>query len=195
MGSLIRRPPDPSYSSVMSAPSLTQPLNEAQLEDEAQAMEDELLRNDGYPQQSIYSLRAAGLDYLSIRTLPKPAPSTSAGAPLADEYWMDLRDRGVPPAALSTRFQDAPRISASEADLRSYFSLVSGFSPRPTPASASSGAHLYIYRFGSPVRVCPLTDKSPLQPGTPSGAPPPGTPTGDPIHGIPLITDIHQYWR
>ena len=79
----------------MSAPSATQRLNESQLKGEAQAMEDELLRNDGYPQQLIYSLRAAGLDFSSIQALPKPAPATSAGTPLSDEYWRELTSQAV----------------------------------------------------------------------------------------------------
>ena len=139
-------------------------LTESQLLDEAQACEDQLLRSYGYPQHLIYSLRAAGLDFSSIQALPKPAPATSAGTPLSDEYWRELRDKGVPTSALPARFQDASRISANEADLRSYSSLVSSFSPRPAPASAAASAHSSIYRFGSPVRMRPLTDTSPLRP-------------------------------
>ena len=135
---MISAPPRPSYLTVMAASSPPPRLTESQLLDEAQACEDQLLRSNGYPQHLIYSLRAAGLDFSAIQTLPKPAPATSAGTPLADEYWRELRDRGVPTAALPAQFQDASRISANEADLRSYSPLVSLGPPGLSLPSAGS---------------------------------------------------------
>ena len=122
--------------------------------------EDKELRRKGFPQQLIYAFRAAGLSKDYMHALPTPTRTSDGN--IQDAYWVQLRNLGVPSSALPQRFQDVSRISANDADARTYASLLMRVQPNPsTPMHRGNR-----FAFGSPVRPFAGPLIPPSNPGT-----------------------------
>ena len=117
-----------------------------ELEADTFVVEDRELRRKGFPQQLIYAFRAAGLSKDFMHALPTPTRTTDGN--IQDAYWVQLRNLGVPAHALPQRFQDVSRISANDADARTYANLVMRVQPNPTTPMQRGNR----FTFGSPVR-------------------------------------------
>ena len=94
---------------------------EQALEQEAQADEDNLLRELGHPLSSIYAFRAASVTYDTIRQLPVPWYDHEGHIP--ESYWNLLQEYGLPSSALpryASGHSSHPSFTAREQELRSF---------------------------------------------------------------------------
>ena len=126
--------------------------------------DDEQLRGCGFPQQLLIALRSVG--YKTVQILQLPPPNLSPSGEILNEYWYDLRNRGVPQSVLPSRLFDQRPPTRAEQELNSYASLAAGYTHTPS-TQGGAGAASFAARFGSPVRPMPSLGPST---GTGTGA-------------------------
>jgi hypothetical protein len=129
---------------------------------QAQFMEQEALQVDhdlrqaGFPQILLNSLRSSGLSSATLQSLPIPAVDTYGN--LKDEWWQELKAKGVPDAALPQRFRststpspDVSGMTRAEKDLHAYSTAQTQFNPSGTAGSARIADPDLTLNFGTPV--------------------------------------------
>ena len=82
--------------------------------------DDEQLRGCGFPQQLLIALRSVG--YKTVQILQLPPPNLSPSGEILNEYWYDLRNRGVPQSVLPSSLFDHRPPTRAEQELNSYAS-------------------------------------------------------------------------
>ena len=99
--------------------------------------DDEQLRGCGFPQQLLIALRSVG--YKTVQILQLPPPNLSPSGEILNEYWYDLRNRGVPQSVLPSRLFDQRPPTRAEQELNSYASLAAGYTHTPSTQLGRGG--------------------------------------------------------
>ena len=101
-------------------------------------IDDEQLRGCGFPQQLLIALRSVG--YKTVQILQLPPPNLSPSGEILNEYWYDLRNRGVPQSVLPSRLFDQRPPTRAEQELNSYASLAASYTHIPSTQGGAGAA-------------------------------------------------------